>query len=59
LPINLNSRLVAAESAGYRLRVVISMSPKLYFVICEYAMTFHTGTVSGAALKAEGNDVKV
>jgi hypothetical protein len=35
------------------------MSPKLYFGICEYVMTFHTGVVSDTALKAEDNDLKV
>jgi len=57
--VSLNSKVTAADFAGYRLRVVISMSPKLYFVICEYVMTSHTGVLSDAALKAEDNDLKV
>jgi len=43
----------------HSLSVAISLIPKLYFVICKYVMTFHTGVVSDAALKAEDNDLKV
>jgi hypothetical protein len=57
--ISPKSKLVAADSAEYSLSVAISLVPKLDFVTCQCVMTFHASVEVAAALKTEGNDVKV